>query len=120
MRKFPKRFHDKPEEFDQAFAKAWYKLTHRDMGPYSRCLGSEVPAPQLWQDPIPTVAGKLIGEKDIAGLKAKLLGSGLSTAQLVSTAWASASTFRGVRYVRGAPQRELAALDRDPCHACAW
>jgi len=93
--KISKRFHDKPEEFDQAFAKAWYKLTHRDMGPYSRCLGSEVPAPQLWQDPIPAVAGKLIGEKDIADLKAKLLGSGLSTAQLVSAAWASASTFRG-------------------------
>ena len=93
--KISKRFHDKPEEFDQAFAKAWYKLTHRDMGPYSRCLGSEVPAPQLWQDPVPGVAGKPIGEKDVADLKAKLLGSGLSTAQLVSAAWASASTFRG-------------------------
>jgi len=93
--KISKRFHDKPEEFDQAFAKAWYKLTHRDMGPYSRCLGSEVPGPQLWQDPIPAVAGKLIGEKEIADLKAKLLASGLSTSQLVSAAWASASTFRG-------------------------
>ena len=69
--KISKRFHDKPEEFDQAFAKAWYKLTHRDMGPYSRCLGPEVPAPQLWQDPVPAVAGELIGEKDIADLKAK-------------------------------------------------
>ena len=93
--KISKRFHDKPEEFDQAFAKAWYKLTHRDMGPYSRCLGSEVPAPQLWQDPVPAVAGELIGEKEITELKAKLLASGLSTSQLVSTAWASASTFRG-------------------------
>ncbi len=89
------RFHDKPEEFDQAFAKAWYKLTHRDMGPYSRCLGSEVPAPQLWQDPVPAVAGELIGEKEITELKTKLLASGLSTSQLVSTAWAAASTFRG-------------------------
>lgn len=93
--KISKRFHDKPEEFDQAFAKAWYKLTHRDMGPYSRCLGPEVPGPQLWQDPIPAVAGKLIGEKEITDLKAKLLASGLSTSQLVSAAWASASTFRG-------------------------
>ena len=93
--KISKRFHDKPEEFDQAFAKAWYKLTHRDVGPYSRCLGSEVPAPQLWQDPVPAVAGELIGEKEITELKAKLLASGLSTSQLVSTAWASASTFRG-------------------------
>ena len=93
--KISKRFHDKPEEFDQAFAKAWYKLTHRDMGPHSRCLGPEVPAPQLWQDPVPAVAGELIGEKEIADLKTKLLASGLSTSQLVSTAWASASTFRG-------------------------
>ena len=93
--KISKRFHDKPEEFDQAFAKAWYKLTHRDMGPYARSLGSEVPAPQLWQDPVPAVEGKLIGEKEIASLKAKLLASGLSTSQLVSAAWASASTFRG-------------------------
>jgi len=93
--KISKRFHDKPEEFDQAFAKAWYKLTHRDMGPYSRSLGAEVPAPQLWQDPVPAVAGELIGEKEITELKAKLLASGLSTSQLVSTAWASASTFRG-------------------------
>ena len=93
--KISKRFHDKPEEFDQAFAKAWYKLTHRDMGPYSRSLGREVPAPQLWQDPIPAAAGKPIGEKDIVDLKAKLLGSGLSTSQLISVAWASASTYRG-------------------------
>ena len=93
--KISKRFHDKPEEFDKAFAKAWYKLTHRDMGPYSRSLGSEVPTPQLWQDPIPAVVGELIGDKEIADLKAKLLASGLSTSQLISTAWASASTFRG-------------------------
>ncbi len=93
--KISQRFHDKPEEFDQAFAKAWYKLTHRDMGPYSRCLGSEVPPPQLWQDPIPAVAGELIGEKEISELKVKLQASGLTTSQLVSTAWASAATFRG-------------------------
>jgi len=91
-----KRFHENPEEFADAFARAWFKLTHRDMGPRSRYLGPEVPAEELiWQDPIPAVNHKLINEKDIADLKGKILASGLSISQLVSTAWASASTFRG-------------------------
>ncbi len=91
-----KRFHDNPQEFADAFAKAWYKLTHRDMGPLSRYLGPLVPAePLLWQDPVPAVDHELIGEQDIAALKAKILASGLSISQLVSTAWASAATFRG-------------------------
>jgi len=93
--KISRRFLEHPGEFAEAFAKAWYKLTHRDMGPYSRCLGPMVPAPQLWQDPVPAVDHELVGAQDIAELKAKLLASGLSTSQLVSTAWASASTFRG-------------------------
>ena len=94
--KISKRFHDNPEEFNAAFAKAWFKLTHRDMGPASRYVGSLVPAePQLWQDPIPQVSHKLIDAIDTAALKAKILDSGLSVSQLVSTAWASASTFRG-------------------------
>jgi len=98
-----KRFHENPDELADAFAKAWYKLTHRDMGPLVRCLGSEVPAePQLWQDPIPAVDHELISEQDIADLKAKLLGSGLSISQLVSTAWASASTYRGTDMRGGA------------------
>ena len=91
-----KRFHENPEEFADAFAKAWYKLTHRDMGPRKRCLGPLVPAEaQLWQDPVPGVTHELIGEQDIADLKGKIVGSGLSISQLVSTAWASAATFRG-------------------------
>jgi catalase-peroxidase len=90
-----KRFHESPEQFATAFAKAWYKLTHRDMGPISRYLGPWVPEAQLWQDPVPTVDHKLIGEPEIAILKNKILNSGLSVSQLVSTAWASASTFRG-------------------------
>jgi catalase-peroxidase len=91
-----KRFHENPQEFADAFAKAWYKLTHRDMGPLSRYLGPLVPKePLLWQDPVPAVDHKLIGESDIAALKAKILASGLSISQLVTTAWASASTFRG-------------------------
>ena len=93
--KISKRFFENPKEFEQAFAKAWYKLTHRDMGPLSRYLGSEVPEPQLWQDPLPAVDYDLVGEKDIADLKSRILASGLSVSQLVSTAWASASTFRG-------------------------
>ncbi len=90
-----KRFHEHPDQFAQAFAKAWYKLTHRDMGPVARLLGPLVPPPQLWQDPVPAVDHELIGEQDVAQLKAKLLASGLSIPQLVTTAWASASTFRG-------------------------
>jgi len=91
-----KRFLDHPQEFADAFAKAWYKLTHRDMGPLSRYLGPLVPAePQLWQDPVPAVDNELIGEQDIAALKAKILASGLSISQLVTTAWAAAASFRG-------------------------
>jgi catalase-peroxidase len=91
-----KRFHKNPEAFADAFARAWFKLTHRDMGPRSRYLGPEVPAEDLiWQDPVPAVNHKLIDAKDIAALKGKILASGLSVSQLVSTAWASASTFRG-------------------------
>jgi catalase-peroxidase len=91
-----KRFHENPAAFADAFARAWYKLTHRDMGPRTRYLGSEVPAEELlWQDPIPDTAHAQINTRDITDLKAKIAGSGLSTAQLVSTAWASASTYRG-------------------------
>ena len=94
--KIARRFHQNPDEFADAFARAWFKLTHRDMGPRSRYLGPEVPTEDLlWQDPIPAVDHKLIDEKDIAALKAKVLASGLGVAELVSTAWASASTFRG-------------------------
>jgi catalase-peroxidase len=109
-----KRFHKKPDQFAEAFAKAWYKLTHRDMGPVSRLLGPLVPPPQLWQDPVPAVDHELIGEQDIAHLKARILTSGLSTSQLVTTAWASASTFRGTdkrggangARIRLAPQKD--------------
>jgi len=91
-----KRFHENPEEFADAFARAWFKLTHRDMGPRSCYLGPEVPAEELiWQDPMPAVDHELIDAQDVADLKGKLLASGLSVSQLVSTAWASASTFRG-------------------------
>jgi catalase-peroxidase len=110
-----KRFHENPEAFADAFAKAWYKLTHRDMGPISRCLGSLVPAePQLWQDPVPEATHELIGDQDVADLKSKILASGLSISQLVSTAWASAATFRGTdkrggangARIRLAPQKD--------------
>ena len=90
-----KRFHEHPEQFQQAFAKAWYKLTHRDMGPVSRLVGPEVPAAQLWQDPVPAVDHRIVDAADVAALKAKILASGPSVADLVKTAWASASTFRG-------------------------
>ncbi|MGZ4325898.1 MAG: catalase/peroxidase HPI [Solirubrobacteraceae bacterium] len=94
--KISRRFLAHPEQFADAFARAWFKLTHRDMGPRARYLGPEVPAEDLiWQDPIPPVDHKLIDEKDIAALKGKLLATGLSASELVSTAWASASTFRG-------------------------
>jgi catalase-peroxidase len=91
-----KRFHDDPEEFGKAFAKAWFKLTHRDMGPIARYLGPEVPSePLIWQDPLPAVDHELVGDADVAALKAAVLASGLSVSELVATAWASASTFRG-------------------------
>jgi catalase-peroxidase len=94
--KVSRRFYEHPDEFADAFARAWFKLTHRDMGPRARYLGPEVPAEELvWQDPIPAVDHKLIDKQDIATLKGKILASGLSVSQLVSTAWASASTFRG-------------------------
>ncbi len=94
--KISRRFMEHPDEFADAFARAWYKLTHRDMGPISRYLGPLVPKGQLiWQDPVPAVDHELVNEKDIEALKAKILSSGLSVSQLVSTAWASASTFRG-------------------------
>jgi catalase-peroxidase len=94
--KISRRFHQHPDQFADAFARAWFKLTHRDMGPLARYLGPEVPTEELlWQDPIPAVDHALIDDKDIASLKSKLLASGLTVAQLVSTAWASASTFRG-------------------------
>jgi catalase-peroxidase len=94
--KVSRRFYEHPLEFADAFARAWFKLTHRDMGPRARYLGPEVPAEELiWQDPIPAVNHKLVDEKDVAALKAEVLKSGLSVAELVSTAWASASTFRG-------------------------
>ena len=94
--KISKRFYDNPPEFADAFARAWFKLTHRDMGPVSRYLGPLVPSePLLWQDPVPAVDHELIGEPDIAALKAKILASGLSVSQLVATAWASAASFRG-------------------------
>ncbi len=91
-----RRFHENPDAFADAFARAWFKLTHRDMGPLSRYLGPEVPEEELlWQDPVPAVDHELVGQEEIAALKGKILGAGLSIAQLVSTAWASASTFRG-------------------------
>ena len=94
--KISRRFYEHPDQFADAFAKAWFKLTHRDMGPISRYLGPLVPAePQIWQDPVPAADHKLIGEQDMAALAAKILSSGLSISQLVSTAWAAASTFRG-------------------------
>jgi catalase-peroxidase len=94
--KISRRFYNNPDQFADAFAKAWYKLTHRDMGPVSRYLGPLVPKEQqLWQDPVPAVDHVLVGEEDIATLKGKILASGLSISQLVSTAWASAATFRG-------------------------
>ena len=94
--KISRRFYEHPDQFADAFARAWFKLTHRDMGPIVRYLGPLVPKETLiWQDPIPAVNHPLIGEKEIAALKAKILASGLSVSELVSTAWASASTFRG-------------------------
>jgi catalase-peroxidase len=93
--KIARRFLENPDEFARAFAKAWYKLLHRDMGPVSRYLGPWVPDPQLWQDPVPAVDHELIGDEDVAGLKTALLDSGLSVSQLASTAWTAAASFRG-------------------------
>ena len=118
--KISKRFYENPQEFADAFARAWYKLTHRDMGPPSRFLGPEVPKDTfVWQDPVPEATHQPIGEKEIADLKGKILASGLSVSQLVSTAWASAATFRttdkrgganGAR-VRLAPQKDWEVND---------
>lgn len=114
--KISKRFHENPKEFQVAFAKAWYKLTHRDMGPVSRLLGPEVAEAQLWQDPVPVVDHELVDAQDVAVLKSKILASNLSLAELVSTSWASASTHRisdkrgganGAR-IRLAPQKDWA------------
>jgi catalase-peroxidase len=118
-RKISERFRDNPDEFADAFAKAWYKLLHRDMGPVSRFLGPWVPEPQLWQDPVPAVEGELIGDAEIAELKQKVLDSGLSVSQLVHTAWASAASYRdtdkrgganGAR-IRLAPQKHWEVND---------
>jgi catalase-peroxidase len=115
-----KRFHENPNQLAEAFAKAWFKLTHRDMGPVSRYLGPLVPSePQLFQDPVPEVDHELIGDEDIAALKGKILASGLSISQLVSTAWSSAATFRGTdkrggangARIRLAPQRDWEVND---------
>ncbi len=115
--KISRRFFENPEAFADAFARAWFKLTHRDMGPVSRYLGKEVPAePLIWQDPVPPVTQALVGAKDIAALKSQILASGLSISQLVSTAWASAASFRGTdkrggangARIRLAPQKDWA------------
>ncbi|MCZ0783234.1 catalase/peroxidase HPI [Dickeya solani] len=121
--KISRRFYENPDQFADAFARAWFKLTHRDMGPRARYLGPDVPAEELiWQDPIPAVNHTLISEQDIATLKANVLASGLSVSQLVSTAWASASTFRGSdkrggangARIRLAPQKDWAVNQPDP------
>jgi catalase-peroxidase len=116
-----KRFHENPDQVAKAFAKAWYKLIHRDMGPVSRYLGPWVSEPQLWQDPVPEVDHDLIDDKDVAALKAKVLASGLSISRLVSTAWASAASFRGTdkrggangARIRLAPQKDWKVNDPD-------
>ena len=113
-REISQRFYENPDQFAEAFAKAWYKLLHRDMGPLSRYLGPWVPQPQLWQDPVPAVDHELIGTDDVADLKERILASGLSIPQLVATAWASATTFRGTdkrggangARIRLAPQKD--------------
>jgi catalase-peroxidase len=113
-RRITQRWLENPAELSEAFAKAWYKLLHRDLGPISRYLGPWVAEPQLWQDPVPAVDHDLIGDADVAALKEKLLGSGLSIGQLVATAWASAASFRGTdkrggangARIRLAPQKD--------------
>ena len=118
--KISRRFHADPQAFADAFARAWFKLTHRDMGPRARYLGPEVPQEELlWQDPIPEVDHPLVDDKDVADLKAKVLASGLSVSEIVSTAWGSASTFRGSDMrggangarIRLAPQKDWGAND---------
>ena len=112
-----KRFHDNPDQLADAFGKAWFKLLHRDMGPLSRYLGPWIPEPQVWQDPLPPVDHEVIGEKDVAALQSKILGSGLSVSDLVFTAWASASSYRGTdkrggangARIRLAPQKDWEA-----------
>ena len=114
-----KRFHEHPDELAEAFAKAWFKLLHRDMGPRSRYLGPWVPEPQLWQDPVPELDHALVGAEDVAALKDRVLGAGLSVSQLVATAWASAASFRGTdkrggangARIRLAPQKDWAVND---------
>jgi catalase-peroxidase len=114
-----KRFHENPDQLADAFAKAWYKLLHRDMGPISRYLGPWIPEPQLWQDPVPAVDHDLIDDNDVAALKGKVLASGLSISQLVSTAWAAAASFRGTdkrggangARIRLAPQKDWEVND---------
>ncbi|MFI8966037.1 catalase/peroxidase HPI [Streptomyces sp. NPDC053493] len=118
-RPIAKRFHENPDQLAEAFAKAWYKLLHRDMGPLSRYLGPWVPEPQLWQDPVPAVDHELVGDEDIEALKRRVLDSGLSIPQLVSTAWASAASFRGTdkrggangARIRLAPQKDWEVND---------
>ena len=115
-----RRFHEHPDEFADAFARAWFKLTHRDLGPYVRGVGPEVPAePQLWQDPVPEVDHRLVGDAEVAALKAEVLAAGLTVSELVFTAWASASTYRGTDHrggangarLRLAPQRDWEVND---------
>nr|WSX53063.1 catalase/peroxidase HPI [Streptomyces sp. NBC_00974] len=114
-----KRFHENPDQLADAFAKAWYKLLHRDMGPLSRYLGPWIPAPQLWQDPVPAVDHALVGDAEIADLKGRILATGLSVSQLVTTAWASAASFRGTdkrggangARIRLAPQKDWEVND---------
>src|SRR5581483_10417340 len=114
-----RRFYENPDQLAEAFAKAWYKLLHRDMGPLSRYLGPFVAEPQIWQDPVPAASGPRIDAHDIASLKEKLLASGLSISELVATAWASAATFRGTdkrggangARIRLAPQKDWAVND---------
>src|SRR4051812_15608099 len=114
--KISRRFLEHPDEFALAFAKAWYKLLHRDLGPVSRYLGPWVPEPQLWQDPVPVAQGDPVDDADVAALKEKVLGFGLSVQQLVTTAWASVASYRdtdkrgganGAR-IRLAPQKDWA------------
>ena len=109
-RKISEKFHKNPKAFEEAFAKAWYKLTHRDMGPHNKLLGPEVPEAQLWQDPIPEVNHKLIDSNDIKLLKTKLLNSGISHTDLIKTAWASASTYRSSDMRGGANGARIALL----------